>query len=197
MPRRLLIAALIPGLALLPWLAVSALTHRDGGSARNVAATVGSEPNGQGDGDGTVTGSLGLRAHPHVIEPTAGLAAKASASDPQAATPVGDPSAHARSLAEVKRELKILNMCGGATSDALRAASSQPYRTSVLCRADPGTTQNVGVLPVLTARLDALAKALHVVLSTASAAIARPRTASPSAALPTIHTRKVKPRTSV
>ena len=162
MPRRLLIAALIPGLAILSWLAVSALTHRDGGSARSVAAAVGSEPNGQGDVGGTATGALGLRAHPQAIEPTAGLAATASASDPQAATPVGDPSAHARSLAEVKRELKILNMCGGATSDALAQPVVSPTGPGFV--ADPGTTQNVGVLPALTARLDALAKALHVTI---------------------------------
>jgi murein DD-endopeptidase MepM/ murein hydrolase activator NlpD len=46
----------------------------------------------------------GLRAHPQSVEPTAGDAAAAY----QASNPVGDPNAHAVSLAEVKRELKIV-----------------------------------------------------------------------------------------
>src|SRR5581483_6155166 len=66
------------------------------------------------------------------------------------------------SLAQVKRELVELNLCGGATSAAEAhpvAAASGPGFV-----ADPGTVQNVGQLPVLTARLDALAKALQVTI---------------------------------
>jgi murein DD-endopeptidase MepM/ murein hydrolase activator NlpD len=46
--------------------------------------------------------SLGLQAHPQAINPTAGAQAAYEAS---ADTPVGDPTAHAESLATVKREL--------------------------------------------------------------------------------------------
>src|SRR5947209_6964407 len=55
---------------------------------------------------GTDTGAspVGLRAHPQVVEPSAGDAA----ANVQASDPVGDPNAHPVSLAEVKRELKIV-----------------------------------------------------------------------------------------
>src|SRR5436305_10080058 len=47
---------------------------------------------------------IGIRPHPHVVEPVAGAGAS---SDPTASDPVGDPNAHPVSLAEVKRELAI------------------------------------------------------------------------------------------
>lgn len=60
---------------------------------------------------------IGVRAHPQVIEPVAGVVAPTPAS-PTAATPaaaaplpsdpVGDPNAHAAPLSEVKRELAIV-----------------------------------------------------------------------------------------
>jgi murein DD-endopeptidase MepM/ murein hydrolase activator NlpD len=46
------------------------------------------------------------QAHPQAIEPTAGQAAPGEA--PSRTDPVGDPSAHASSLAEVRRELKVV-----------------------------------------------------------------------------------------
>ncbi len=100
------------------------------------------------------------RARPHAIEPAAGVQAAASA-DP-ASPVVGDPTAHAPSLAEVKRELKQLNLCGGVTN----AADAQPVATSSGPGfvADPGTSQTEGELPVLTARLNALALWLHVTI---------------------------------
>jgi len=100
------------------------------------------------------------RAHPQAIEPLAG--AQATLSSPSASTPVGDPTAHARSLAEVKRLLVRLNLCGGTTN----SADAQPLVAGAGPGfvADPGTTQDVGALPVLTARLDALAKALRVTI---------------------------------
>ncbi len=49
------------------------------------------------------TNALGLQAHPQAVEPTIGGAPSAVAG----ADPVGDPTAHAISLAEVKRELKV------------------------------------------------------------------------------------------
>jgi hypothetical protein len=101
------------------------------------------------------------QAHPQAIEPSAG--AQANAYDPAAApTVVGDPNAHAPSLAEVKRELKQLNLCGGAINSADAAPVVQGNGPGFT--PDPGTIQNVGQLPELTARLDALGKALRVTI---------------------------------
>jgi hypothetical protein len=110
-------------------------------------------------GSATAPGSL-LKAHPQAVEPAAGVQAVAYA-DP-AAPVVGDPSAHARSLVEVKRELKVLNLCGGVTN----VADAQPVATSSGPGfvADPGTSQTEGQLPELTARLNSLARALHVTI---------------------------------
>lgn len=46
---------------------------------------------------------MGLHAHPHAVEPSVGSAP----ASPSSQTPVGDPSAHAPSLTQVKKELKI------------------------------------------------------------------------------------------
>jgi murein DD-endopeptidase MepM/ murein hydrolase activator NlpD len=64
------------------------------GAAANAGTTAGSAA-------GTGVG----KAHPQAIEPSVGDTGAAAAG---AATPVGDPNAHAISLAEVKRELKIV-----------------------------------------------------------------------------------------
>ncbi len=101
-----------------------------------------------------------LQAHPQAVEPTAGVGATQSAADPSA--PVGDPNAHAPSLADVKKELKLLNLCGGTTSSALAQPIVKGKGPGFV--PDPGTQQTQGQLPVLTARLDALAKALGVVI---------------------------------
>jgi len=53
---------------------------------------------------GTVN-ALGLRSHPQAVQPSAGDGAQFS-SDGNG-TPVGDPNAHAPSLAEIRRELKV------------------------------------------------------------------------------------------
>jgi hypothetical protein len=104
----------------------------------------------------------GARAHPHAIEPAAGIQAPSLASPGSA--PVGDPHAHAPPLAQVKRELAQLNRCGGA----ITAAEAQPFfntgKSGPGFIADPGTIQNVGLLPELTAQLNALAKALKVTI---------------------------------
>jgi murein DD-endopeptidase MepM/ murein hydrolase activator NlpD len=60
---------------------------------------------GGGSTDPTVTVAGGLRAHPQEIAPGAG---EIPASGGTGVTPVGDPNAHAQSLAEVRRELKIV-----------------------------------------------------------------------------------------
>ncbi len=100
-----------------------------------------------------------LRAHPQAVEPTAGVAAPAA---PVTSAPVGDPTAHAEPLAEVKRELAILNLCGGATSSAFAQPVVTGHGPGFV--ADPGTQQTEGVLPILTARLNQLAEALHVTI---------------------------------
>ncbi len=95
---------------------------------------------------------------------------RASPSDQfQATTPtdpdstiVGDVHAHAPSLAEVKRELTKLNLCGGVTN----RADAQPVVKSAGpgFKADPGTGQTEGQLPELTAQLNALGKALGLTI---------------------------------
>jgi hypothetical protein len=55
--------------------------------------------------DVAVPGPPALHAHPQAINPTAGQSGQSGSGT--APLPVGDPNAHAVSLAEVKRELKI------------------------------------------------------------------------------------------
>jgi hypothetical protein len=100
-------------------------------------------------------------ARPHAIQPAAGVQAESSQSTAPGPI-VGDPTAHAPALAQIKRELQILNMCGGATSSAFAqpvvAASGAGFVP------DPGTQQTEGELPLLTRQLDALGKALGVTI---------------------------------
>jgi hypothetical protein len=100
------------------------------------------------------------QAHPQAVEPAAG--AHASAAPDGGTQIVGDVSAHAPSLAVVKRELKRLNLCGGVTNSAdaapVIAASGAGFT------ADPGTSQTEGELPTLTAQLNALGKALGLTI---------------------------------
>ncbi len=73
-----------------------------------VSACGSAGPGGSGSAGGTpASGSsaLGLKAHPQAIEPSVG---DAPAANQPTTTPVGDPNAHAVSLAEVRRELKIV-----------------------------------------------------------------------------------------
>lgn len=124
-------------------------------------AGCGTRSSSSGPAAGAVSGSPAPRAHPQVINPTAGVAA----ADPAAtasADPVGDPSAHAPPLAVVKRELRRLNLCGGATSRAEAAPLVRAAAPGFI--ADPGTQQSEGQLPQLTAALDALGKALGVTI---------------------------------
>ncbi|MDQ6607782.1 MAG: D-Ala-D-Ala carboxypeptidase family metallohydrolase [Actinomycetota bacterium] len=95
-----------------------------------------------------------------MVEPTAGVQGATPSSG--GAPVVGDVHAHAPSLAEVKHELNKLNLCGGVTN----RADAQPVvaATGPGFIADPGTSQTVGQLPQLTARLNALAKALGVTI---------------------------------
>ena len=120
-------------------------------------------------GSGVETHTTGLpqsataalpQPHPQAIEPTAGV--QATASPTGGSEIVGDVNAHAPPLAEVKRELKQLNLCGGA----IDSADAQPVVTSAGpgFTADPGTSQTAGQLPTLTAQLNALGKALGVTI---------------------------------
>jgi hypothetical protein len=99
------------------------------------------------------------QAHPQAVEPAAGAHAAAASPGPQI---VGDPSAHAPSLAEVKRELKHLNLCGGVTNSADAAPVIAASGAGFI--ADPGTSQSEGQLPTLTAQLNALGKDLGVTI---------------------------------
>ncbi len=99
------------------------------------------------------------QAHPQAVQPAAGAHAAASGGGEAI---VGDVNAHAPSLAEVKKELRLLNLCGGAVSSADAAPVVQASGPGFV--ADPGTSQIEGQLPELTARLDQLAKAVGVVI---------------------------------
>jgi murein DD-endopeptidase MepM/ murein hydrolase activator NlpD len=74
------------------------------------AVLAGCGASGSGPKPGSTTRAArtatGPQAHPQVVEPSVGDAASPSAGGGSA--PVGDPGAHAISLAEVKRELKIV-----------------------------------------------------------------------------------------
>ncbi len=72
------------------------------------AATMGLAACGSGTSSGSAdpngAAAVGLQSHPQSIQPTAGAAPQAYAD--AGGTPVGDPNAHAPSLAEVRRELR-------------------------------------------------------------------------------------------
>jgi hypothetical protein len=99
------------------------------------------------------------QVHPQAVEPAAGAHAFAT---PDGSQIVGDVSAHAPSLAQVKRELKRLNLCGGVTDSADAAPVIAASGAGFI--ADPGTSQTEGQLPTLTAQLNALGKALGVTI---------------------------------
>ncbi len=140
--RRPLLAGSIVLLAVGAWLVVSALASNSPPRVRAPASS---------------TEAAAASAHPQAVEPTAGIAGV-----PAGPTPVGDPNAHAPSLASIKRELKILNLCGGATNGAFAAPVVKGSGAGFV--ADPGTQQTEGQLPLLTARLNALGIALGVTI---------------------------------
>ena len=105
------------------------------------------------------------QAQPQAVEPVAGVGS-ASSSAAQAGTgsvSLGNVNAHAPPLSQIKKELAELNLCGGLSTGSGNAAplvgASGPGFV-----ADPGTSQTEGQLPILTARLDALGKALGVTI---------------------------------
>jgi murein DD-endopeptidase MepM/ murein hydrolase activator NlpD len=58
-----------------------------------------------GGGNASGAAALGLQSHPQAVEPAAGAAPRSY--EAQGGSPIGDPNAHAPSLAEVKRELQL------------------------------------------------------------------------------------------
>jgi len=108
----------------------------------------------------TTADSSPPQGHPQAINPAAGVQpAPAGAAAPNV---VGDVNAHAPSLAQVRRELQHLNLCGGVTNSALAQPVVKSTRAGFF--PDPGTSQTQGQLPILTARLDALGRALGVTI---------------------------------
>jgi hypothetical protein len=99
------------------------------------------------------------QAHPQTVEPAAGAHASTA---PGGSQIVGDASAHAPSLEEVKRELRRLNLCGGVTDSADAAPVIAASGAGFI--ADPGTSQTEGQLPTLTAQLNTLGKALGLTI---------------------------------
>jgi murein DD-endopeptidase MepM/ murein hydrolase activator NlpD len=72
-----------------------------------IAVALGLTACGSGSSSGSRAGAedgLGLQAHPQAVQPSAGSAAQDYAGS---GSPVGDPNAHAPSLAQVRRELKV------------------------------------------------------------------------------------------
>jgi murein DD-endopeptidase MepM/ murein hydrolase activator NlpD len=88
------------------WLAVCLAACGSGGARSTPVAAAGSpSPAASARATGGAPGVPA--AHPQVIEPDAG--SQAPVSPAASATPIGDPSAHAPSLQEVRRELKIVS----------------------------------------------------------------------------------------
>jgi Peptidase M15 len=114
-----------------------------------------------GTGSGTHTSANAIpKAHPRAVEPKAG-------SDPSVtrrpgSDPVGDPTAHAQPLSKVKRELAMLNLCGGTNDPAQATPFGTDHGWGFV--ADPGTVQNVGELPIITRDLNQLGIDLHVTI---------------------------------
>jgi hypothetical protein len=96
---------------------------------------------------------------PQAVEPSPGV--QAVVADP-AAEVVGDTSAQAPSLTQVKAELTALNLCGGVPNGGNGQPLFQSDGPGFV--ADPGTEQTEGQLPVITADLNALAHALGVTI---------------------------------
>ncbi len=74
------------------------------GCSSSAGVPSGRSGNGGSSGGGSSIAALGLKSHPQAIEPTVGVAPGASSGS----APIGDPNARPISLAEVKRELKIV-----------------------------------------------------------------------------------------
>jgi hypothetical protein len=112
-----------------------------------------------GLGTGT-TGSLIPTPHGRAVEPKAG--SDPSVTNPTGRDPIGDPSAHAQPLSKVKRELAMLNLCGGTNNPSEATPFGAAHGWGFI--ADPGTVQDVGELPIITHDLNELGIYLHVTI---------------------------------
>jgi hypothetical protein len=112
-----------------------------------------------GSGTGATAGVI-PKAHPRAVEPKAG--SDPSVTSPAGPDPVGDPTAHAQPLSKVKRELAMLNLCGGTNDPAQATPFGTDHGSGFV--ADPGTVQNVGELPIITRDLNELGIDLHVTI---------------------------------
>jgi murein DD-endopeptidase MepM/ murein hydrolase activator NlpD len=112
-------------------LAALCLAACGGASSRSASSAGGG---GQSSGNGAASGGSGIRAHPQAVEPLAGEA-PAAVGVAAATTPVGDPSAHAVPLAEVKRELKI-----AAELNSLTAGQGFVFPIAPLSVVEPPST---------------------------------------------------------
>jgi hypothetical protein len=90
------------GIALAAALSLALALAGCGSSA--VGAGAGAGGAGGAGEDQAASGGTAVHAHPQAVDPAAGAVIPSYSTD----TPVGDPTAHAVSLAEVKRELKIV-----------------------------------------------------------------------------------------
>jgi hypothetical protein len=154
-PRSSVVAAVAAVAAVALVLAVTACgsTAQTGTAGSTASTTTTASQTG-------TTGSLIPKAHPRAVEPKAG--SDPSVKTPTGSDPVGDPTAHAQPLSEVKRELAKLNLCGGTNDPAQATPFSTAHGPGFV--ADPGTVQDVGELPVITHDLDELGIYLHVTI---------------------------------
>jgi hypothetical protein len=151
-PRSSVVAAVVAGTV--------ALTVAACGGAAETGTTV-STASTTSTGSGTAsTGSLIPKPHARAVEPQAG--SDPSAKSKAGSDPVGDPTAHAQPLSKVKRELAMLNLCGGTNDPAQATPFGTNHGWGFV--ADPGTVQNVGELPVITHDLNELGIYLHVTI---------------------------------
>jgi murein DD-endopeptidase MepM/ murein hydrolase activator NlpD len=109
--------------ATLPVIAAAVLALAGCGSSSSTSSG--------GGGGQSADPSSALQAHPQAIEPTVGQAPTVF----QGGAPVGDPNAHAISLAEVKRELKIVQEL-----NSLGAGQGFVFPISPMSIAEPPST---------------------------------------------------------
>jgi hypothetical protein len=133
------------------------------GSAAQTGTVVSTASTASTTSTGSETGTVGSlipKPHARAVEPQAG--SDPSAKPKAAPDPVGDPTAHAQPLSKVKRELAMLNLCGGTNDPAQATPFGTDHGWGFV--ADPGTVQNVGELPIITRDLNALGIDLHVTI---------------------------------
>ena len=130
------------------------------GSATQTRTTVAATPKTSTSSRTGTTANVLPKAHPQAVEPKAG--SDPSVTGTAGPDPVGDPTAHAQPLSKVKRELAMLNLCGGTNDPAQATPFDTDHGSGFV--ADPGTVQDVGELPIITHDLNELGIYLHVTI---------------------------------